>query len=506
MKSIHLVLIALMPWAVKAQDMCPECRYTVEVFNAVDTVSVPFASGINSAGQQQDLSMTVYTPVGDQNTDRPVLVFAFGGAFLTGNRYEEHAIRACERFAKAGYTAVSIDYRIGFDYLYGILNGPNKEAMRVFFRAMQDLRAAVQYMRWSVAEGGDPFGIDTNMIFLGGASSGSITAMMTQYVDRPEELAEIADLEAIDAYGGFYASSANGPHASYPWSGKGVVNIAGAMPETHWIEVGDVPLLSAHGDQDQTVPYADAAVLNVVLPLANIQFKGSYLLDQYARQIGVCSNLYTMVGEDHPSNGRSDYYYDNIFNRLLPRMRALIENRTFCCGLQVSIPGDTLRAIQQPLDALPIEMVATGTADPLTYRWCAFPCSETGTDAATTVHPQPDTVQYYIATAETSTCAETDFVAVRIDPFASVADGRVERALSIWPNPVAGGSDVRIRISAREMEVIASATDGRAFRLEATGASPGIWDVNTAPLHSGIFALWINADGQILPAARLVVH
>lgn len=501
-----LLLCAMAPLLSRGQDMCPECRYTTEVFAAVDSVSVPFASGMNSAGQQQDLSMTVFTPVGDTAMARPVLVFAFGGAFLTGNRHEEHAIRACERFAKAGYTAVSIDYRIGFDYLYGILNGPDKEAMRVFFRAMQDLRAAVQYMRWSADQDGNPFRVDTNRIFLGGASSGSITAMMTQYVDTPEELAEIADLSAIDAYGGFYASSANGPHAGYPWHGIGVVNIAGAMPETDWIEPGDAPLLSAHGDQDQTVPYADAAVLNVVLPLANIQFKGSYLLDQYARQIGVCSNLYTMVGEDHPSNGRSDYYYDNIFNRLLPRMRALIEGRTFCCGLQVVIPGDTLRAVQQPLDAIELEMQATGTTDPLTYHWCALPCSETGSAAAITAHPQPDTVQYFIATAETATCAETDFVAIRIDPFASISDPDRHPALSIWPNPAVVGEEVRIEAEGTAIEVRAIATDGRTISLETTKTAPGLWHLRTGQLPTGIFALEVRVDGRLLPAARLVIH
>lgn len=503
MRSAIIALLAF-PLLVQAQDFCPECRYTVEVFSEVDTVSVPFASGLNSLGQVQDLAMTIYQPRGDAEEKRPVLVFAFGGAFLTGDRFERHAQLACERFAKAGYVAVSIDYRIGFDYLYGVLNGPNKEAMRVFFRAMQDLRAAVQYMRYSAAELGNPYRIDTSMVFTGGASSGAITALMTQYVDRPEELAEIANLSAIDLYGGFYATSANGPHSAYPWHSKGVVNIAGAMPESHWIEPGNVPLLSAHGDQDQTVPYADAAVLNIVLPLANIQFKGSYLLDQRAKQIGVCSHLYTMVGEDHPSNGRSDYYYNNIFHRLLPRMKAILEGKTFCCGMTVTIPGDTLRGVQQPLDPLPLTMEVVGANGNLSHHWCAFPCTEQATAQSFIAHPQPDTVHYYLATAETATCLETDFVSVRIDPFASVAEMSV-RELALAPNPVAAGNQVELlgrHDGGRKIQL--HTTDGRVMAVQISATANGNALISTQGLKPGVY--WVAVDAPFgLGVVRLVI-
>lgn len=499
--SIILLLVAS---SIQAQDFCPECRYTTEVFSAIDTVSVSFASGLNSEGQQQDLAMTIYQPQGDTEINRPLLVFAFGGAFLTGNRFERHAQLACERFAKAGYVTVSIDYRIGFDYLYAILNGPNKEAMRVFFRAMQDLRAAVQYMRYSAVELGNPYRIDTSMVFTGGASSGGITALMTQYVDRPEELAEIADLSAIDLYGGFYASSANGQHATYPWHSKGVINIAGAMPESHWIEPGNVPVLSAHGDQDQTVPYADAAVLNIVLPLANIQFKGSYLLDQRAKQIGVCSHLYTMVGEDHPSNGRSDYYYNNIFHRLLPRMKALLDGKTFCCGMTVTIPGDTLRGVQQPLDPLPLTMDIVGADGNLSYRWCAFPCTEQASTQAFEAHPQPDTVHYYLATAETATCLETDFVSVRIDPFASVSAIETNN-IGLYPNPAKAGDIVRFDAVMKEGTTIRLfSANGSLVNAITTSKSVEPAAISTQGLLPGVYVVEVDANAEPL-RQRLVV-
>ena len=56
--------------------------------------------------------MDVYTPVGDVCQNRPLLVFAHGGAFVGGSKNNSLAESICESFAKRGYVAASINYRL----------------------------------------------------------------------------------------------------------------------------------------------------------------------------------------------------------------------------------------------------------------------------------------------------------------------------------------------------------------------------------------------------------
>ena len=56
----------------------------------------------------QKLYLDVYEPVSDIATERPAIVLAFGGGFISGTRGDIQFL--CERFVKKGYVVVSIDY------------------------------------------------------------------------------------------------------------------------------------------------------------------------------------------------------------------------------------------------------------------------------------------------------------------------------------------------------------------------------------------------------------
>ncbi len=394
----------------------------------------------------QELFMDIYEPKGDTMSQRPVMIFAFGGGFIQGDRFEKHVTRTCEQFAKAGYVAVAIDYRIGIDIVGGLSN-PSGEGMRVFFRAVQDMRAATQYMYYSADQLGNPYRIDTNAIFVGGASAGAITALMMEYGDKLSEFDDLANPSEIASLGGFDTSSANGPHGSYGYKSIGVVNIAGALPNVDWIEPGDVPVLSAHGDEDDTVPYKDEASLNSLLQLVGIELEGSFLVDQEAEAEGVCSYLYTMVGEDHPSNGRSDYYFQNIYHRLMPRMKAILDGKTFCCDMEVSIQGDTLVGIYNNGDEVELTSTLSNDMGAAQLSWCSYPNAGSSDQASFTVNPEPDSLeegtQYYTVTATEGNCVATDLVAVqRVDSIADTTtsiDARTESLdARLYPNPAQG--------------------------------------------------------------------
>jgi acetyl esterase/lipase len=507
MKLFTCYLMASLCFAITlSAQHCEDCRYLSDVFDSVSVTTVQFGEGLNYQGNNQELFMDIYEPVGDTVTNRPVLVFAFGGGFIQGDRFELHATKTCERFARAGYVAVSIDYRYNFDIPYGILNGLDKEAIRVFFRAVQDMRASIQYMKYSADSLGNPYNINRDMIFNAGASSGGITALLTAYGDKASEWRQIADTSAISIYGGYNATSANGPHAASDWKTVGVISIAGAMLYTDWMETGDIPVIMAHGDDDQTVPFQDEATLNTFLNFAQVQLLGSYIVDTAAKNRGVCSHLYTMVGEDHPSNSWPDYFFQSIYARMLPRMKAIMDGKSFCCGFEVAIEGDSIKGVLQPGDELTLTSSTASDPGNLNYHWCSYTCDGTNAMATTaTIYPEPDTVQYYILTAEDAQCVSTDYVAIKIvDSLPSgLADVATNAQFRLYPNPANGQVFVVLNGNITDAQMLITDLAGKAVLPEQAIAGKQVF--NVSGLAAGVYLVHIfGAQGSAVE--RLVVE
>lgn len=468
---------------------CADGRYLTKIFDEVTIDTVLFGEGPNIEGGNQQLYMDVYQPVGDTVTNRPVLVFAFGGGFLQGDRWEKHVTKTCKRFAKAGYVAVAIDYRYGIDFIGGLSN-PSKEAMRVFFRPMQDMRAAVQYMKYSVDSLGNMYGVDPDMIFVGGASSGGITALNMAYVNTAAELQTLADTSAITALGGFNSTSANGPHAAYDWQIQGVVSIAGALPDKSWINTGEPPVILAHGDADDVVPYEDENTLNGVLLLASVQLEGSYLVDEEATSKGVCSYLYTMPGEDHPGNGKSDYYFENIYHRIMPRMYAIIEGKSYCCQLQTTITGDTLRGVATYTDTVELELDIQNNTGTTNVLWTSEPCTFASSSASVFVNPQPYPMQYFMATVTEGNCLATDYMTFeKVDSVVGINEPALAQ-LSIYPNPNTGMLYVNGNEPVNELRIYDLA--GRSV-FHATAVMPKS-PIDVSKLNKGYYVVDVITD------------
>ena len=79
------------------------------------------------------------------------------------------------------------------------------------------------------------------------------------------------------------------------------------MKEYTWIEEGDVPIVSAHGDQDTVVPYSDNLVTLFGL---NLQVYGSYIINETMNNLGNISDLLTYEDVGHTPFISSSYYMD----------------------------------------------------------------------------------------------------------------------------------------------------------------------------------------------------
>ncbi len=430
LNTIQTILLAAFILAntfLQAQS-CPECRFTAYVFDSVEVSTVKFGEGTNADGDLQELFMDIYEPYGDTMSARPVVFFAFGGGFLQGSRDEGYVVRACERFARAGYVAMAIDYRIGFDPL-GLFPIPTEELMRVFFRSMQDMRGSVQWARAHADVMGNTLRLDTTQMIIGGASAGGIAACMTAYCDKSIEFGEMGDTNAIAGLGGFYSTS--GMYPNYSWDVNGVFNIAGALVNVDWMEPGDPPIFSAHGDQDAVVPYEGG---NFGIGPISIGLEGSSNIHQAAASRGVCSYLYTMSGEGHPSGNEEEEFYDEIYNRALPRAWGAMQGLSFCCPLEVDVTPALI--IINPGFPAYVSEVTNGISPSI--QWCDIRCltSGTGPEVSYYTNPLTDSIpDYIIAIVTEGGCMNSDFELVESNVNAEAESAPDMGRLDIFPTP-----------------------------------------------------------------------
>lgn len=112
-------------------------------------------------------------PENDAAMNRALVVVAHGGFFLSGANDGADVVEICEDLAQMGYVVASISYRLGVDDLFDL----ETSMVEAVWRGVHDSRAAVRYFRKSVAEDGNPYGIDSERILLGGVSAGGFIAL-----------------------------------------------------------------------------------------------------------------------------------------------------------------------------------------------------------------------------------------------------------------------------------------------------------------------------------------
>src|ERR1043166_8505224 len=183
-----LAFTFLIPQTKAQHNYCGYPRYDQEVYSTVHiTNNLTFGSNVDYAGVTQNLTMDIYEPTADTATVRPLIVWVHGGSFLGGTKNDVDVTSLSTHFAKRGYVCASINYRLG-------MNVPPTQttATQAVFRAVQDLKAAIRYLRKDAATN-NTYKIDPDMIFAAGSSAGAFTALHLAYLDQPGELPSTLD-------------------------------------------------------------------------------------------------------------------------------------------------------------------------------------------------------------------------------------------------------------------------------------------------------------------------
>lgn len=298
-KSLHSI-IAIFLIAFTTQQSVAQCYQVMKVSDVV--YSTANARNI----------MDVYMPVGAPAGKRPLLVFAHGGSFSAGSKEDGTASEIARRFASRGFTTASINYRLESSTLNLV---DSSVAAGAVIRAVSDMKAAVRFFSKD-AETSNLYSIDTAAMYVGGNSAGAIAAVNYAYlIDTNDIVVPIHQYvrDVVRNNGGVDGNSGN---AGYYDKVKGVLNFAGGVKDTAWIQPGSPKVFSAHGDKDRTVPYYFDRVLNSLtqngLLATVITLCGSGAMKPKLDAQGINNQLKTYVNADHvPWEGST-----TIFNEI----------------------------------------------------------------------------------------------------------------------------------------------------------------------------------------------
>jgi len=214
-------------------------RYKDIVFPSVKiTRDIEFGSSLAVNGSASALLLDLFEPADDTSKLRPLVIFIHGGSLISSGRNEMDAY--CTDFAKRGYAAATIDYRLGIQNPKGV-----KTILEALLRGVQDTKAAVRFFRSKA----DEYKIDTTNIFLEGSSAGSMIALHYAYWDQSEIPSDIDQVK----WGDIEGTSGNPGYSS---SIKGIVNYCGAIVDPAWIDE-NIPVANFHGLLDNIVPAVD---------------------------------------------------------------------------------------------------------------------------------------------------------------------------------------------------------------------------------------------------------
>ncbi len=245
------------------------------------------------------------------NHPTPAIVHIHGGALINGSR-QNFRLNHVERYIEAGYTVISIDYRLA----------PESKLAEI----IEDLEDAFD---WVYTSGPALFRIDPRQVAVVGHSAGGYLALMAGCTVQPRPAAIVAFYGYGDIVGDWYnkpdpfycrlpliseveaGRGIIGPICTAPYPGRGKQHfylycrqngiwpqaVSGHDPATEaeffvpYCPLQNVatdypPTLLLHGDQDTDVPYEQ-----------------SVLMAEALTQQNVTHELVTMAGYDHGFDG-----------------------------------------------------------------------------------------------------------------------------------------------------------------------------------------------------------
>jgi poly(3-hydroxybutyrate) depolymerase len=295
MKYIFTFLISLLlVSSVKSQLCTNDNRFTNEPYFTDAQISsqlnITYANAINWTGSNEILKMDVYYPTLAVDTLplRPLILMVHGGGLISGDKI--NYTRVCKEFAKRGFVAATINYRLGLNCATDTISEEKAK-----YRAQQDINAAFRF----VAQNAITLRVDTAWMFIGGGSAGSVASLGVVYISQAEWNVFTPGLQSL-----LGDLNNSGNNLTNTFSIKGIFNDWGAMLKESMQPTEMLPMVSFHGDADSTVA-VDSSFGGGCIHVDKSY--GSRAMHHLLITNGVCSDLSVRPGGGH------GVYQDSIF-------------------------------------------------------------------------------------------------------------------------------------------------------------------------------------------------
>lgn len=323
----HFSIIGILSFFLSigyAQVACDETTFLIPQSGDIIQSEIIYGSNVDFNNQTVNLRADVYELEATDDELRPLVILAHGGGFVFGDKADLGEL--CEVYARLGYVCASIQYR-----LYPIIPAlflDSAGVVDVAFQAISDMRGAVRYFK-SYADLENPFQIDPDRIIVGGGSAGAIMALHTGFLHEGDFIPE--GFEAlIAANGGLEGNTGDSLNLTYNSRVQGIISLSGATFDTIWVTSDDPPIMSMHGDADETLPYGYAreGAFN------KVTLYGSSTIHERADNIGLLNYF-----EGVPNGGHTNIYSSEQFEENLVRFNVntlLIMQEIVCDEIAVN--------------------------------------------------------------------------------------------------------------------------------------------------------------------------
>jgi len=281
--------------------------------NAGSPYPAPYYNPADASTQLKvsDLKMDIYRPsdLADTETARPVIVYLHTGNFLPppingsmmGTKGDSLAVDLCKSWARRGYVAVSLDYRLGWNPIAPDVQTRRGTLLNAVYRAIQDTKMGVRFLK-DDATAANSYGINPDKIALFGEGSGGYMSVAYVTLDNPS--AELflekfrpnpfdASVSYIDTLqvglpNGFgYSNSVNLYRDTLTSADVQMsINAGGALADESWLEAGDAPMVSFHAIRDDFAPFTFGTVIVPTTQEEVVDVHGSNFFIQKANDLG----------------------------------------------------------------------------------------------------------------------------------------------------------------------------------------------------------------------------
>ncbi len=364
--TLFALLFLFVTSTVTAQE-----RYKDQVFTQASSTIAVYGSNftvltlpVTGHTLRQPLVMRVYQPVGDVETNRPLVIYLHTGNFLPfpqnsgcyGTINDSAANEIATRLAKMGYVCAIADYRLGWNPVATTELVRRFTLINAAYRGVQDVRTCIRYFRKTADVGGNPWGIDPTKIIVWGQGTGGYISLAAATLNNYSDIINTSEpgkfmLNAItpmilqpyngDIYGNppapqtlclvdaQYNAITGIPigdtlcvpnHVGYSSDFAMAVNMGGALGDKWWLDAQTPPIVSFHVLSDQFAPCGDGLVVVPIPPdfppVVNVSgscslqqiIEDTYHTNDVFKQSDDCNNSVYVQAANAINGGRAGFF------------------------------------------------------------------------------------------------------------------------------------------------------------------------------------------------------